>query len=685
MIAQAATPVAAQAAAPAPDAAAATRGVIAYPLSFFADVAPTSAYDMVIRLPGFVFDKGLAVRGLADSGGNVLIDGQPPVSKTDTVDELLKRIPTSAVDRVELIRGGAPGIDMQGKSVLANVVRKTTGGFRGVVSPSTALIYDGRVENSVRLEGQWRLSGGRLVEISQTISKGPNDDLGDGGRIRYAADSAVILRSRIDADSGAVRSTTNGAYETPLAGGRLRLTGTYQTNPFSTELYDRYVGGGREYEYDRNDKRLIELGARYSRHLSQRLSLEAVAFQQFNETQTGVHFEAPNLLRDFALDRQGSESIGRVVLKVNQSARLTFEGGIEGAFNKLDSKTDLAVNAASVVVPAANVQLQERRGEITLRETWRVSDGLTIEAGLRQERSTVISRGDVLLRKTLQFTKPRLSATWIPYAATQVRLRVEREVGQLNFDDFVATSNVASTGTLTAGNPNLTPQQAWVAEAVLERRFWGGGALVLTARHSRLSDVVDRIPVLGPGGVILADTPGNIGSGRKDELQASVTLPLDRLGLHAAQFKGQATRRFTRVTDPLTGRRRAISTLRTAGDNREVSPVASATWEVHFTQDLPRLKSVWGVDLNGGFTETAYRLTEIETRKLGAQLLVFVEYRARPDLTIRIEGQNISQRDSKRIREVYVGPRSLGVIAYRDVRDLEWGGGLLIRLRKTFG
>lgn len=684
MIAAAAAP-AAEAAQPAPVSATGERGVIAYPPSFFAEASPSSAYDMVIRLPGFTFDKGAPVRGLADAGGNVLVDGQPPVSKNDTLDEILKRIPAGVVARVELIRGGAPGIDMQGKTVLANVVRKTTGGFRAVLSPSINFIYDGRVLNGLRAEAQWRWSGGRSAELSQVYGKGPSEEFGDGHRVRYNANGSTRLRSDIDVDAGGQRIWTTGAYETPLVGGRVRLTGAFMLNPSSVELYDRYVGGGREYEYDRIDKRQIELGGRFSRPLSERLGLEAVAFQQFNDTQTTVHFEAPNLVRDFALDRSGSESVGRVTLKLRQSPRLTLEGSVEGALNKLDSDTDLIVNARALVVPAASVRLQERRAEATLRGTWRVTDTLSLEAGVRQERSTVTSRGDVVLEKTLQFIKPRFAATWIPDPASQVRLRVEREVGQLNFDDFVASPGVASTGTLTAGNPNLTPQQAWVTEAAYEHRFWGAGAVVLTARHFALSDVVDRIPVFGAGGAVLADVPGNIGSGTKDELQASVSLPLDRLGVHAAQFRGQVTRRFTRVKDPLTGLHREISVPRFTQDIRELSQLGPVGWDAHFTQDLPRLKAVWGVDVVGGVRESAYRLSEIETRKVSTTVLIFGEYKPRPDLTFRLEAQAMNQRNVKRIREVYVGPRNLGVIDYTDVRDLEWGGSLLFRVRKAFG
>lgn len=688
MIAAALQPAAAEEIA-APTAAPPERGVIAYPASFFADASPTSAYDMVIRLPGFTFDKGQTVRGLAGAGGNVLIDGQPPVSKNDTLDEILKRIPAGAVARVELIRGGAPGIDMEGRTVLANVVRKQAAGFRAAVAPTTNFAYDGRVLNSVRAEAQWRWPGGRSAELSQVYGKGANEELGDGERTRYNADGSVRLRSNIDADSGGQRIWTTGAYETPLAGGRARVTGAYMVNPSYVELYDRYVGGGREYEYDRIDRRQIELGGRYSRALTANLGLEAVGFRQTNSAETTVRFEAPGLVRDFHLDREGSESVGRLTFKLRRSAKLSFEASLEGALNRLDSDTDLVTNGRPVVVPAANVQIEERRAEATIRGTWLATDRLTVEAGLRQEGSTVTSQGDVVSETSLQFTKPRLAAIWNPDPASQLRLRIEREVGQLNFDDFVATSGVASTGTLTAGNPDLRPQQAWVFEAAYERRFWGSGAVVLTVRHFDLTDVVDRIPVyrqLAPSVFIpVADQPGNIGDGTKDEYQASVTLPLERLGLPAAQFRGAVTRRVTEVVDPLTGETREISTLRANVDSREASVLSPVSWEAHFTQDLPRWKSVWGLDVVGGYRDRAYRFSEIETRKISTAMLAFAEYKARPDLTLRVEAQTFNQRNAKRIRDVYVGPRSADVLDYTDVRDLEWGGSLFFRLRKTFG
>jgi outer membrane cobalamin receptor len=108
-------------------------GVTSYPPAFFAAQNPNSAADMVTRLPGFTLDTGDSVRGFEGSAGNVLIDGQRPASKSDNLQTILSRIPAGKVERIDVIRGGAPGIDMQGKTVIANVVLKKGGAIRSTL------------------------------------------------------------------------------------------------------------------------------------------------------------------------------------------------------------------------------------------------------------------------------------------------------------------------------------------------------------------------------------------------------------------------------------------------------------------------------------------------------------------------------------------------------------------------
>ena len=83
---------------------------------------------MLERLPGFsIVEADADLRGYAAAQGNVLIDGARPSSKREDIGQLLKRIPSASVERIELIRSGAVGIDMGGFAVLANA----RGEYRG--------------------------------------------------------------------------------------------------------------------------------------------------------------------------------------------------------------------------------------------------------------------------------------------------------------------------------------------------------------------------------------------------------------------------------------------------------------------------------------------------------------------------------------------------------------------------
>ena len=136
-------PVVAQTAAPDP---AVQTGVLVFDPAFFADSRPDTALDMIARLPGFNFDGGNSeTRGLAGTAGNVLIDGARPSTKSDGLGDILGRISAAGVARIELIRGGSPGIDMQGQAVVANVILLRTVTTERVFETEADILADGKV------------------------------------------------------------------------------------------------------------------------------------------------------------------------------------------------------------------------------------------------------------------------------------------------------------------------------------------------------------------------------------------------------------------------------------------------------------------------------------------------------------------------------------------------------------
>lgn len=659
---------------PPPAAAGQAEGVVRYDPAFFAQQRPNTAMEMIERIPGFTFDRGSNVRGFAGAAGNVLVDGDRPTSKDDDLENILRRIPASQVDHIDVIRGGAPGIDMHGRTIIANVVRKTGSGFNAVVAYVNDFYADGRVNGQARIEltKKW---DGKTFEFSILPALFVDDGAGDGNSVRTDPGGNVLRRTRLDDEAGGFQVNATSGFETPFRGGKFKINAVGGWQSYYEDADDHILpipSAGTETLRFRQTRANGELGLHYEKALNAKASIEALAIQRLrHRTNNSLFYDPSGEVDDFQQSDSSGESIARGVLRYTASPTLSAEASLEGAYNYLHSQSSFAINGANIPLPAADVTVKEKRGEASALGTWRPSKHFTLEAGMRAEVSNISSSGDVVLSKTLFFPKPRAVATWTIDDDHQLRLRVEREVGQLNFNDFANASALGSgASVLRAGNPDLEPASAWVYEASWETKF-KGAVLVVTYRRQQIDNVVDRIPIVGSSGVF--DAPGNIGSATEDDLLANVTIPLGWLGLKGAQIKGQGTMRHSRVADPTTGQLRTIS-----GQHRY-------DYDLHFTHDLPKLKSNWGIDVYNRWTETYYRFNEVDVYKLKTWVTVFWEYKPRSDLSIRAEAANVGGRGFQRILYVYSGPRITNGLQYIDNRKQDFKPFLHLRVRKTFG
>ena len=648
-----------------PDAA-----VRSYPARFFAAAQPNTARDMIDRVPGFTFDDGASARGFDAAAGNVLIDGQLPASKSDTLESVLRRIPTSQVARIDVIRGGASGIDMHGEVLVANVIRQQATATSGNIQINDRWVTsDGQQAPNIRIEGSHQ-AGGRTLEGSLSYARFIDQGLGAGKIVDTVPTGDGRSVASDNALGGGSQASATGAFSTPLAGGKFRVNLSVQRQAYGS---DEVVGnGGRDAitafrEHDAQTTTMTEIGLHYDRDLGRKLSLEALALQQLDANTASTLYDATGDSERFCARYRNGESIGRIALTWRPSAILTVESGAEGAYNWLSSRSRYIANGMPVMLPAANVWVAETRGEAFVKTTWAPSAKINLEAGLREEMSHITSEGDGRLRKTLQYLKPGLVVAWTPETRDQLRLRLAKEVSQLDFNDFVASASF-STGQVLAGNPNLVPQQSWIVEAAFERRLLGDGAATIKVRHSVLDDVIDRAPVRSPAG--LFDTPANIGNGHKDEIIADLSFPLTWVGIGGGLLKTDLTWRHSSVRDPTTGQQRPISGLR---------PFEGT---IDFSQDLPRHKITWGAQLNVGWSQTYYRFDQIETDSLPVRGLLYWEARPRRRWSIRGEIPDIGG-GSGRALENWPDLRMHGS-SYEDryMRSLGFGPLLRVRIRK---
>jgi len=670
-------------AAPPGPAAPASDAVTAYPPSFFAPVRPNTALDMVNALPGFTLDTGGGGRGFAGAAGNVLIDGERPATKNDSLDQLLQRIPASSVARIDVIRGGAPGIDMQGKTMIANVIRKSDEGLKLTTAWQETALYNGKFDYDLRLEGTKR-SGATSFEGGLLIGNNADDGTGSGPRTITDA-AGVVTRSGLEhffGEQGIDKFTA--AVETPVLGGKLRVEGSYLHTPYVSFRDDAMTAPvGHDLELYHQTQDTGEVGLRYDRSFGARSTLEVYALQQLNRYASDDILNAESDLSTFVLGKRGGESILRGVWRFAATPKLSIDSGLEGDYNWQTSRTVETDNGAPIPVPAANVLVREDRGEAFADATWRPRPTVTVELGARVEASRISSTGDVVSSLDFVFPKPRAVVTWSPDAANQLQLRVEREVSQLDFADFAASGTLGLG--VHAGNPQLTPPQDWVIEATVDRRFWGGGDVSLAARRYWLTDAIDRAPFCADAsGAIVQppcdpadafDAPSNIGSGSREELSAALTLPTDKLGLKNGQLIARASWRHSQVIDPSTHLPREISGLH---------PVDA---ELHFTQGLSQWKSHWGLDMFSAWRQTNYYFNEVDVQRLGLWVDAYFEYQPRPDLALKLEADNIATHGMEYIREFYDPFRDVGGgrLTSIDNRSPRFGPELTLRVRKTFG
>lgn len=649
---------------------AAGEGRTAYASDFFSRSQPANAHDMVVLLPGFRLVEGdTELRGYAGASGNVLVDGQRPAGKAETLEEVLKRIPATRVARIELVRAGAPGVDMQGYALLANVVLRAGAKLGGRLEAEQAYYRHGF--SAPRVAAQLDFDrGGHIVNLSATAYREVDDEHGSGSRNRILADGSPLrLADYFQPEVERVVEAT-ASYRRSLLGGTFRLHGLARDIRKTVDIgYDiifpepAVIRGS-----ERKHERIYEAGLRYERALGPASDLDILASYRA-ETEKGIDSEVSADSSDLSDElARTSEAILRAAFR-HHRGKLSVEVGAEGAINTLDSRNLLFEDGAAVPLPNAAVRVEEHRAEIFANANWDFTPVLTLETGLRYEVSRLEQRGDTELGKSLAFLKPRARLNWTPATGHELRLLVEREVGQLDFGNFVGAASL-NAGTISAGNRDLEPDSLWRAEIAYEHRF-GAGSVTFAARREWISDLVDQLPVIVDGEVY--DAVGNIGSARRDELEASIKFPLDRLGLRGVLFDADVTVRRSRATDPSTGERRRIS--------KDV-PFEG---KVSLTHDIPKWKLRWGGSFVVAEEQSSFKISDVQTDRLGGRLDLFVEYKPDPRWTLRLFGRNLTDSAAVRTREIYDGIRGSGAFRYRDIRTLRSGPYVGLNIQRSFG
>ncbi|HEX7071848.1 MAG TPA: TonB-dependent receptor [Rhodothermales bacterium] len=646
---------------------------------------------MVERLPGFQIDDGADKRGFGGAAGNILINDRYPSAKQDDPSSILDRIPAAQVERIELIRANVRDIDLRGHAVVANVVLRSdipaTTRWEGSIRKNfnhPPLTVEGKISMSDRWGGVEYVVGAGARRF-RSGEGGPELIVaGDGGVLEENLD-ATFLRG--DEGSGNLNASTWLGATLVQLNAEYAFESRFET---LTSLPDpgRHPDDlSEDFFADDSDVRQIEIGGDAERSFGEDLLAKAIILYT-REDKDAVSSQrtlddsgAQVLFRAADSDTVTTEAIARLELDWAARPGHAVQMDVEAARNVIDAsllqKVDTGSGPVPVPVPGANTRVAEDRADLLISDIWSLGK-FELDYGLGAEASTIVQEGDAEQKRHFFFLKPHVALTHWASDTRRTRMRIAREVSQLDFADFVSAT-VFQDDDIALGNPDLRPETTWVAEVVEERRFGSLGVVKLKLFHHWISDVLDLMPV-----TTAFEVPGNIGDGRRWGVELEATLPLDALGLAAARLDVQARLQDSSVEDPVTGRDRVLS-----GEGGAEKPIPFRdenryAYGVAFRQDFSDARVAWGIAVRGRADRTRFLVDELDVYGDGTELNVFVETTRWFGQKIRLSADNLLDFNFVRNRTIFLGERGLSPIARRELQDRTDGRRLVLSVSGSF-
>lgn len=669
--AQEAEPTTGDAPPPVATAASAAGGARTYTPADFARFAPRSALDMLNNVPGFSIDEGdTDRRGLGQATGNVLINGERFSAKSTDIETELSRISASNVARIEIVDGATLNISgLTGQ--VANVVTLTRGlsgnfawrpQIRARRTPFRGFDGEASVNGSI---GGTQFTLGLANVSRRNGNAGPEIVTTPAGEVLDRRDEVLGIDEDAPRISGSLRRTFGD-------GSILNVNGAFALFIFDLREDSLRSGPGqpdrdrvlreREREYN------YELGGDYEFGLGggrlKLIGLRRFEHSPYRQTLT-IDFSdgSPRAGERFTQTADETETILRGEYRWRAGVS-DWQMSLEGAINQLDVASGLfALNGAGEFVPVpfpdSEATVEERRAEAILTYGRPLAPNLTLQVALGGEYSNLVQDGAGGLDRTFYRPKGFLNLAWRPSAGWDVSARLAREVGQLNFFDFVASANV-SGGTQNAANVNLVPPQSWRAQVQATRNLGAWGTATARVYGELVTDVVDIIPIDEDG-----QAPGNLpGTARVYGLEWTSTFNFDPLGWRGAKLDMSIELEGSSLPDPLTGRRRPISERQT----REFS--------INFRHDIPATQWAWGATYNDYRQSAEVRLDQrLRFFDSPGNVGLFVEHKDVMGLTVRGGIENILGRNETLTRVFFDGRRNAtnSNILFTEFRDRTFG------------
>ena len=319
-----------------------------------------------------------------------------------------------------------------------------------------------------------------------------------------------------------------------------------------------------------------------------------------------------------------------------------------------------------VPLPNSSSRVEERRAEANVTHSRPLPWSWAAQTSLGVEYSELSQDG--AFGQTREFVRPKgfVALTHQPTETLDVRLNLERSVGQISFFDFIASVDVGS-GSQSAGNPELVPPQSWELSFEATQNIGAWGSATGRVFAERITDIIDVVPI-GDRGQSL----GNLDQADRYGLELEGTLNFDPLGLAGAKLDFEIELVDSSLKDPLTGA------------SRPISDETQTDVELDFRHDIDGTDWAWGVSFERQRNEPFLRLDEIRQFTFDPYWTsAFVEHKNVLGATVQVWVGNLVDAGERFDRTVFVARRD-GPVDFVESRERTFGQILRISISSDF-
>jgi len=497
--------------------------IVTYEKDFFVQYVPVTLLDMLQRVPGASEiinrnrqqrrNRGGAQnqgeRGFGSGGDQILINGKRLAGKSNNIDDTLGRISAENVEKIELIRGAASGLDVQSQGLVINIIIDGSASNSTTFWKATSEVKEGHDPGfefllshngsfkklDYGISGERTSNNGFFTRNEQFISPAglKTDD--------RVVDAAFHQRGW-KLNSNLVYNFDDGAV--------LRLNGLFETEDQNNDDSRIRIGASpSNILWDTaKDESEWEFGGDYTRNLGGLGNFKAlfvVNRSKENELiDRSKDLDTTPFIETIEKENEiKTEKILRVSVTNNFASDMTIEVGGEAAINTFDkmfNREDRDNSTDPFLTEAEdNVEIQENRYEIFAHHTYNISQAVILQSSLTTEFSKIVADNifpdGTISRRDTNFTyfKPRVNLRYDVTSRDQVRATVEKKVSQLDFNNFVTRFDQRSEE-FRFGNTNIRPEQLWEFMTAYEHRLTNdGGSIEIEAFYRRFTDKIARV------------------------------------------------------------------------------------------------------------------------------------------------------------------------------------------------